>query len=236
MEKRPSPLAAWRPLAVLAALVLLTGCLTIEEHYTFKKDGSGTMEYVMDMSAMQDLFNSFNTQDGEGTAGKKDGKKADAGGVTGGMDEQVARLKQVAGIKKVKLKKEKDGYVERVSFAFADVDALNRALNVLMPDSADTRQEFFRWEGNTLVRMNNRYAAAIGKDLSSGDDTTGVADMLGSMKYKFSFTFASPVGRVQAGPGMAREQPRPKQLELATDFSEIMKDPAVLDLRIALDR
>ena len=28
---------------VIALLVLFTGCITIEENYTFKKDGSGTL-------------------------------------------------------------------------------------------------------------------------------------------------------------------------------------------------
>ncbi len=42
--------------ALLLFVLLMQGCLTIEENYTFKKDGSGTMEYVVDMSEMADLM------------------------------------------------------------------------------------------------------------------------------------------------------------------------------------
>lgn len=227
-------------LTVLAAIVLLSGCLTIEEHYSFKKDGSGTMEYVMDASGMQELFDSLgnmNSDDATGKGGKKKKKKPgnDGEGIMGNdLNGQVAQLKQLAGIKKVKRKTEKDGYLERVSFAFADLGALNRALNVLMPDSTNAAQEFFRWEGSTLVRTNNRYAEALGSDMSSWSDSTGVADVLATMKYKMSFSFANDLGEVQTG--MEKARPKAKQLDLSTDFAEIMKDPKVMELRIGLDK
>ncbi|MBK9535574.1 MAG: hypothetical protein IPO10_10485 [Flavobacteriales bacterium] len=41
-----------RPLLAVILLMFFTGCLTIEENYVFKKDGSGTMEYVVDLSEM----------------------------------------------------------------------------------------------------------------------------------------------------------------------------------------
>lgn len=240
-RNRLSELVKLPRLAMLAAILLLSGCLTIEEHYTFKKDGSGTMEYVMDTSSLQDLFDSLGSmgEDGDGTiAKKKQGKESsgDNGPMAGSMEGAVAELKELPGIRKVKLKTEKDGYVERISFAFANVEALNRALSVLMPDSTSAPQEFFRWEGNTLVRTNNRYAREIGKDVSTGEDTTGVQEMLSGMKYKMSFVFANGIGGVQAAQGMGKEQPKAKELELSTDFARIMEDPGALDLRITLDK
>jgi len=41
-----------RPLLLATFLVGLTGCITIEEQYSFKKNGSGTMTYVLDMREM----------------------------------------------------------------------------------------------------------------------------------------------------------------------------------------
>jgi hypothetical protein len=217
-----------RRLAALAAVVVLSGCLTIEEHYTFKKDGSGTMEYVLDMSEMGEMLDNM-----KGLTEEKDGS------TTSDLGEQAAKLKAVDGIRKVKFKKEKKGYVQRISFRFKDVAALNRALNVLMPDSSGVQQEFFRWDGSTLVRTNNRHAEEIGGDMSGGpsaSDTTGISDMLKSMHYKYSFTFAGDVKDVQLADGVTRETPKPNQLELATDWSVIMKDPKALDLRITLGK
>lgn len=221
-----------RPLRRLAAfllIVLATGCITIEEHYTFKKNGSGTMEYVMDMSALAGLMDAFDQGSGKSKEKKNDGPTGT------GFDERAEQLKHVQGIKRVKQKNEEDGFIQRVSFAFQDLDALNRALNVLMPDSTGTQQTFFRWEGNTLVRTNNNYAKQLGGEMGDGADSTELSGMLESMKYKYSFKFAKQVADVQLAEGVTKESPSPKKLELATDWSVIMKDPNALDLRITLD-
>lgn len=221
-----------RPLlrmAALALIVLATGCLTIEENYTFKKDGSGTMEYVVDMSDMKGMADMFGNQ-----GDKKSGKKTDDDGPFTGTDAKVASLKKLEGVRKVKLKNEQDGFVQRISFAFKDVDALNRALNVLMPDSSGVQQAFFRWEGNTLVRTNNTYAKGLGKEMGGDTDTTGTAEVLKSMHYKYSFKFAKDITGMELADGVTSETDGSKKLELATDWSVIMKDPKALDLRITL--
>lgn len=219
--------------AVLLALVMLaTGCITIEEHYTFHRNGGGTMEYVMDMSALGAMMDAL---DENGGKAKKKGKGEQEPMATG-MEEHAKALRQLQGIKRVKLKNEKDGYVQRISFSFADLAALNRALNVLMPDSTSPPHEFFRWEGSTLVRTSNRYASALGKDMSGGADSSNLAGMLQSMRYKFSFNFPRKVEEAAVAQGFTKASPGPKKLELATDWSVIMKDTAALDLRITLGK
>lgn len=224
-------LRSLRLLAPLALLALITGCLTIEENYTFKKNGSGTMEYVVDLGALGELMKSMKEM------GDKDAKK------DGGMDEldladEVDKLKSVPGIKKVKMKQEKDGFVQRISFSFKDIDALNGALNVLMPDSTGKKENFFRWEGNTLVRTNNRHAEELGGDMSDKEDNDSLdmTGMLRSMQYKYSFAFADEVTGTDVVEGMTKESPSAKKVALSTDWSVIMKDPRALDLRITLNK
>lgn len=225
MKRILDPLRRW---AALALLLLVSGCLTIEENYTFKKDGSGTMEYVVDMSDMKDMAGMFG-----GKGDKRSGMEMNDGPITD-ADAKMARLKNLEGIKKVKLKSEQDGFVQRISFAFHDVDALNRALNVLMQDSTGGQQTFFRWEGTTLVRTNNQYAEGLGKEMGGGTDTTGTAELLKAMHYKYSFKFAKGITGMQTADGVTSETPGTNKLELATDWSVIMKDPKALDLRITL--
>lgn len=217
-------------------ILFATGCITIEEHYTFKKNGSGTMEYVVDMSSTKGMMDAMDTG-GEKTKKKKKEKqqKNDSPMVTG-SDERVKQLKQLEGIKRVKLKEEEDGYVQRISFAFKDLDALNRALNVLMADSSGVQQTFFRWEGNTLVRTNNQYAKEMGGSMTGMADSTDLTSMLESMKYKYSFKFPDAIRDITLADGVTREDPKPKQVNLSTDWSVIMKDPKALDLRITLDK
>jgi len=161
-----------RLIGLFLLLIAFTGCITIEENYTFKKNGSGTMEYVVDMSQIGEMLKAFEDMgDGKGKEDK------DAGLNQLDMKEQVSALKNVPGIKKVKLNN-KDKYVQRVSFAFADLNALNAALNVLMEDSTDTQHTFFQWEGNTLVRRSNGHARDIGLGMGNEDpsDTTDMTE------------------------------------------------------------
>jgi hypothetical protein len=221
------PFRQWVVTAVIA--VLAAGCLTIEENYTFKKDGSGTMEYVVDLSAFADMMKSVKGL--SGSADKDDGM--------GEMDmkDEAGKLKGVPGISKVKVKEEQDGFVQRITFRFADVDALNRALNVLLPDSTGAGHGFFAWEGSTLVRTNNLHAAEMGSGLTPDEgDTLDMSGMLKSMMYKYSFTFDQAIGEVGLAPGVIREDPSPKQVKLSTDWSVIMADPKALDLRITVNK
>ena len=222
---------------LLAAFTLhLGGCITIEENYAFKKDGSGTMTYVLDMRQMAEMLKSF------GDDGKEQGDAGDMGKMSIGA--QAETLKGIAGISKVKLDT-KTEWVQSLSFAFTDIDALNRALNALMPDSADVQHTFFRKEGNALVRTSNSYVHQLaGAMLSEGamgeggedDDGTGfdLNAMLGMMKYKYSFKFKQPVETAEASSALVKEDTGSKEVKYSTDWAAIAKDPKSLDLRIGL--
>jgi hypothetical protein len=215
----------------LSLTVLFAGCLTIEENYTFKPDGSGTMEYVVDMSEMAEPMKGLSSMT-EGTSSDKNELQ---------LGNYAVALKELPGIKRVKVKKEKEGSVQRLTFKFADLNALNAALNTIMPDSTGTRADFFHWEGNTLVRVNNRHAREVGNDMGEnnnedGSDSTMATQILESMKYKYSFTFKRPISEVQQAAGVNKEQPSPKQVKLDTDWGVIMRDPKALDLRITVVR
>ncbi len=224
-------------LPALVGVVLFSGCLTIEEHYTFKKDGSGTMEYVVDMSELGEMMS---------TLGEMSEESGDGGGMedmgTMDMSEEVEALKQIPGIKKVKLNSKQE-WVQRLSFSFKDLDALNAALNALMPDSTGTAYTFFTREGNTLVRKNNGHAYELGAGMAKDKDADGVNDedgmdlaaMLESMKYRYSFTFAQDIADIRVADGVSKENTSSREVRMETDFGVIGKDPKALDLRIELN-
>ncbi|MEO8734892.1 MAG: hypothetical protein ABI373_11225 [Flavobacteriales bacterium] len=225
--------STFRMLGLLSLVLLLCGCITIEENYTFKKNGSGTMEYVVDMSAMQDMMKSLD----QASKDKTKDQDQDADSPTAmGMEKKATQLEAIDGIKKVKLKKEQDGYIQRMSFSFTDLATLNKALNVLMPDSSGVEQTFFHWEGNTLVRTNNQHAEEMAADAGNDSDTTDLSGVLQSMHYKYSFKFKQDVDSTKLADGMVKETPNARTLLLSTDWSVIMKDPKALDLRITLDK
>ncbi len=233
-----------RTLILPVLLVLFTGCLTIEENYTFKKNGSGSMEYVVDMSEIGELMKTLGEMsEVEGGEEMPD----DIGSLD--MEDELKALKAIPGIKKVKLDAKKK-WVQRLKFNFADIDALNRALNVLMADSSGMQHTFFTWDGSTLVRTNNRHAYELGAGMaaggSGGEDQEGndptmteTADMeafLGSMKYKYSFKFAEEIGGTETAEGINKETVGTKEIKFDTDWAVISTNEKALDLRIKLDR
>lgn len=226
-----------RRLLVASALIVFTGCITIEENYTFKKDGSGTMTYVVDLTELGEMLK---------TMGDMGVGKDDKDGEMGAMDLGGGKgaLEKIGGITKVKLDTKKK-WVQKLSFRFEDVNALNLALNNLMPDSSGLAQEFFRWDNGTLVRTSNRHAFEIGAGISGGGEGEGgeeaeegfdVGAMLGSMKYKYSFKFKQAISDVASAEGVEKVNVGPKAVKLSTDWSVISKDPKALDLRIVLER
>jgi len=227
-----------RPLLAALLLMFFTGCLTIEENYVFKKDGSGTMEYVVDLSEMGEMMKSF-----EDASKSKDTNMGDIS--TMDMDEEVAALRMIPGIQKVKVNKKVE-WVQRVSFKFKDLAALNAALNVLMKDSSGTSTEFFKWEGNELVRINNDHAYELGagmadtgndgEEKSEEDKGMDMSAMLETMKYKYSFKFAEPLGTVASASEVKAERPSTKEFRMETDFGVISKNRKALDLRLPLSK
>lgn len=227
-----------RPLLLAAIFIVgLTGCITIEEQYSFKKNGSGTMTYVLDMREMGEMLKNLG-----------DGEKKEDGGDMGqlSINGHADALKSIAGVSKVKLDTRTE-WVQKLSFNFADIAALNRALNTLMPDSNNTAHEFFRWEDGALVRNTNNYVhqmsstmaseAAEGEDEEDSEDSGfDMSSMLGMMKYKYSFKFQQPISTTEAADVMTKENPGSKEVKLSTDWAAIAKDRKALDLRIVLNR
>ncbi|MBL7980739.1 MAG: hypothetical protein JNL52_02910 [Flavobacteriales bacterium] len=214
-------------------LFTLTGCLTIEENYNFKKNGSGTMEYVVDMSELGEMLKSF-----EALSEDKDKPKDDLGMLD--LKDNLQKLSSLPGISKVKLKKEE--WVQRISFKFNDLNALNSALNVLLPDSSGESHRFFAWEGNSLVRTNNRHAQELGAGLGQQEEALegeeggdlNMGALLSMMKYKYHFVFASNVDSTVVAEGLSNTATKPREVNVDTDWGIIARDPKALDLRITL--
>ena len=224
-----------RLLATLCVLcILLVSCITIRENYTFKSDGSGAMEFVLDASEMGTILKNMGMDPGKAKGAESgDGMK---------LAEKVAALKALPGISKVK-QKNKD-YVESIAFSFAGIEALNAALNVLMPDSTSLQHRFFAWEGNTLVRTGTKLTSEMSDSggffgESDGDDEESkakAAEVLKSMKYEISFAFKDDIRAADLAPGIERISNGTKQLTAKTDWGVLTADPRALDMRIDLSK
>ena len=225
-------------LAILfSALMMLSGCITIEEHYNFKKNGSGTMSYVVDMKEMGEMLEAF-SEEMEKEEGSSSSEEDDMGIGDIPMSELADSLKTVDGISKVKY--EQDGeYYYKISYAFKNIEALNAAMNVLMSDKDQTTDHvFFKREGNKLYRVHNESAQELGDELADDEGGEEAVEMLKSMKYEMSFNFKEKLKSVESNVEGSDLNPDyknamsddKKSYELKTDFSVVNEKSNALDL------
>jgi hypothetical protein len=220
----------WSVLRRLRIVLLfpLVGCLTIEEHYRFHKDGSGRMEFVVDMSPVAELLGAL----GELTSGGSNTHHHS-------LEQHASALRDVQGVHAVRLRQEKKGFVQRLQFGFADADALDRALNVLLPDSTGVPHRQFAWHGDTLVRSNGRLERILAEDLFGGREAEQ-ADSADNevppapVKYIYTFRLSEPVVDVQAGVGAVVEMKGRRRISVTTSGTADLGPSGMLDLHIAL--
>ncbi len=218
---------------IAAAACMLTGCIVVEENYTFKKNGSGSMVYVMDMHEMMEQMGSLMDMSG----GEGGGENPFAGAAKG-FKEQSEKLKTLTGVSKVKFEEDKKG-IYKIAFNFKNIKALNDALNKIMGSEDPTAYHtFFIQEGKVIKRIHSTQAnlGDITAMLGEEGDSEYAQTMYESMKYKLNFKFASDVEAVYTGieseEGAIADG---KTLKMNTTFSEIMgKGPAALTLTAVL--
>lgn len=184
-------------LLVTSCALLFTGCITIEENYTFKKNGSGSMQYVMDMSElMSQLGAMMDLSQMEGGANPL-GEKAS-------FTKIGEKLKGIKGISGIKVEEDNKKYIYKIGFKFKNLQALNDALNkIIVEDSTGSKpyHTFFTQDGNTITRQH--FAAGGNMDMASLLGEEGESEyaqtMLEGMKYKINFTMPKEIAAIYTG-------------------------------------
>lgn len=212
-------------MALALMVLLLSSCITIEEHYEFNKKGGGKMTYVFDMTEMGEAMDAFTDELEESGTAEDDGAAMDELA----LDSIANVLKATKGLSKVSLK-EDSKWKQSIELYFADISALNRALGILWGgDDGPSDHVFFRKEGNKIIRTHDSSATDLGNNMASDEEDSEVDEVLSTMKYKMSFKFKQEISKVSGGTGAELVQ-NGKELEFNTDFKQINDHPDALDL------
>ncbi len=215
---------------ILAIGLVATSCLTFEENYTFNADGSGEMELILDISQIASLI--------------PEGPERDSLFLIGEVfTEMEAQMEDLEGISNLQIIEDRKNSRLGISYDFADLDALNGALNaVLVAESVDDNHQFFKQEGNSIVRTN--LPATKGLTLVDGIAQSLMAEMGGeeeqvnyvleSMNYEMNMDFASRVKVVYSEAEVEVTDEERQQVELKTNFNSIMKDRDALSASFVL--
>jgi len=195
----------------------VTSCLTLEETYTFNKDGSGNMEFAMDLSQLAAFVEEGPTMDTLFMMGQA-------------FEEMLPQLDEVAGLTDVETFEDRENFKIGLRFAFDDEEALNAALNtVLVAESIDDAHGFFTRSGNSLTRTTlpsskgvSLPAALAQSFLAEGEGGEEMDFVLESMQYKMSYTFDKRVKVVYADAQAEVSGEDNEQVTLTTNFKELL--------------
>ena len=144
-------------LFALFSLLILAGCFDMTEEITLEKNGSGVYKGKIDISKAIETLRSFMPEDS-----LKNSKGLDTvGSIWKGIDS-------VPGITEFKESKEGD-YVYTVRFRFANMTALNAALNKNKMDKGkEAQKDLFAFSPGSFARKDSTFDLA--ESMKGGDN------------------------------------------------------------------
>jgi hypothetical protein len=199
-------------LVLTIGLFFLSGCITIIEKYTIHANGSGTMEYQIDMSKMYETMASFSDSTGAVEAPEIDQSMRDA----------IPGLEAIKGISNVEQTGDITRYVAGIKFDFTDAKALNQAMAVLFKGKESTTADakYVDIKGKTFTRFALT-SEEFNKESLLGSEELDAETMkmvLESMQYKLFVNFDKPVKKVTTKATYIKED---KSVSIETNFSEM---------------
>lgn len=178
--------------SLFIALLFLSSCLTIHEKYTIHKDGSGSFEYIIDMSELYSIMESF--------ASDEDMKSLQETDLSESFAEIIPELEEINGISNVSLTGLEEEYIFGISLDFADEVSLNKALAIIMKDQGEDGSRFVEISKKKFTRYHitsEEFSREALLGAEGAVDESLVSGMLEGMKYKLDISFARKVKSVQ---------------------------------------
>ena len=207
-------------------LTLLPSCLTLSETYEFKKNGSGSMTYLIDMAELANILKiaEENNEDSTGNMAAQFSFK-----------EVADTLSSFDGISHVNVIDDREKYHFGISFRFKSIDVLNQALNyVLITNPEGKEHVFFKMEGNTITRTNFMNKEALNSQLDGSEISPQSISLMESMVYKMNFSFSKPVKVVYSSAEAEMGGKKNREVKLETTFKTLMDDVSALNTSIVL--
>jgi hypothetical protein len=209
--------------AILTGLALLSGCITVYEKYTIHKNGSGTLEYTIDMSEMYEMIAAF----------ADSSEETESMGLGQAMLDAIPAISNIDGISNAELTGDTSKYITGVKFDFKNAAALNKAIEILFEgaDAATGETKYVEIKGKTFTRLSQT-SREFNKEalLGSGElDEETLKSMLESMKYNISVTFDRGVKKVTTEAEYTLED---NTVSIETDLSKMFDNADILNTTI----
>lgn len=176
-------------------LIGLSSCLEITEQVRMHENGSGQFTFTVDMSEAKPLLDMA-----KGFSDKADPEEVSSDLKTG-MEDAHKRLQSEKGIHNPTLIRSKNRLLSGITFEYENIEALNRAVNLVQNNKSAEQEKYFTWNGQQLHRLNtlrieNEIKKKSGQDLGALDLTINgksMKELMKGMVYRTEYTFDKPV-------------------------------------------
>lgn len=207
---------------LLCIALHLSSCLTFTEKYTFKKNGSGSMEYIIDMGEISSLL----------TLGKED--EFDPREVVPFSSFQD-KLIAIKGISSVETLEDNENFLYKISFKFSGLDPLNKALNTLLHDESEPFHTFFEQKENVITR-NHLFSERFSVDQLLGEEESSsyAKAILESVTYELDFSFKNSVKVVYSSSDASIKGKKNREVTIKSSLLDLSADSSALKTSIVL--
>ena len=215
-------------------LLVLPGCLDIEEEVFLNKDGSGTYVNTMDLSGLVDMIMMMTPDSVKEEIGADPDRLLDSLFQSQEMASAFASFSgtygDVEGISNVQSDLG-DGKL-RISYDFATIDALNEALSSTEDQGMGMSTPFFTWKKGKLVRGIAEESSMMDEELESQIEMAKM--MMGNASYKVRYHFPGRMKSSESSGGSTTNGG--KTVEFEYSLLEIMEDPTILENEMKFKR
>ena len=205
------------------AAFLLPGCITVYEKYNFKSNGSGTMEYIIDMSEFYQMMASFSDSVNEQELQ-----------IDQSFSETAEGLKTLKDISNVQLTGNSRDYIFGIRYDFANPAALNEAMAYILHNET-AGKEYIKFSRKNITRyslISDEFSKEkiIGVEENEMDEGM-LKEIFEKMKYRISMDFSRPVKSVTT---LAEYSIDKNKLNVETTFNALLENNKVLETVIRL--
>lgn len=151
--------------------ISLTSCFDLKEEVTINSDGSGSFIQTIDLGNNPMMQMALNMQSDSAKNANKEMNKMDST-----LEETKEKLSKVKGISNVRIATATEGMKYTVMYDFADVDALNRAINASKEEKegqVKVMQKQYSFKKGEFTRANS---------FSMGDNGMDMSEIMGGKK------------------------------------------------------
>lgn len=210
----------------IALILSFSSCITIEESYTFKANGSGSMKYTIDMSEMSSLLEMAEEEEGGANPMGEDMSFIDI----------ADKLNQIDGISSAEAIEDKENYLYGLTFKFKNLWALNKALNkILIDDPSADIHTFFKEEDGAITRTHMMTKNMDTSELLGDDESSEYAlQIMESMSYRLKFAFKKPVKAIYSSAQATMGGKKNREVVIEANFKELSDDIQTLSTSIVL--